>query len=245
MMVTTLNRKLASLSLFTALATLGLTRALVSPSTWTASRSRTVIFSDGVKYNVGSDWKPEEGGMQSTDTPDFFYEDGDDRNPGVSFTDGIMGSTGLDKLRSSRSNDPGVAGALDVDPTRIGGYQAASAEAKGVKFELDMPAQMGRFTDEVVFNMPAQADAPRIEDVYIMPVCMAYEDFYAGWTADTPPNFSVTPTEGRMDRRGGDPSIFTVEVKADGKVGQKVGYLCVVLPDEGEQFTVKVTANFS
>lgn len=225
--------------------TFGVGSALVAPPR--VGTPRLVMWSDGgVKYDVGSGWKPEQGGMESTDTPDFFYEDGDTRNSDIGFTDGIMGSTGLDKLRGqNRNNDPGVAGALDVDPTRIGGYQAASAAAKGVKFELDMPAQMGRFEREVVINMPAQADAPRIEDVFIKPVCMAYEDFYAGWTSDTPANFAVSPTEGRMDRRGGEPTLLTVEVKADGQTGQKTGYLCVVLPDEGEQFTVKVTANFS
>ncbi|KAJ8601804.1 hypothetical protein CTAYLR_007477 [Chrysophaeum taylorii] len=204
----------------------------------------TSLCSDNVKYDVGSGWKPQEGGMQSTDTPDFFYEDGDSRNPSVDFTDGIMGSTGLDKLRSQSGNDPGVAGALDVDPTKIGGYQAASAAAKGVKFELDVQAQMGRFADEIAFSMPAASDQSRISDVFIKPVCMAYEDFYAGFTADSASCFSVEPTEGRMDRRGGEPTMLTIECKPDGKPGSKLGYLCVVLPDEGEQFTVKVTADF-
>lgn len=197
-----------------------------------------------VKYDAGSGWKPQEGGMQSTDTPDFFYEDGD-QQPDIGFTDGIMGSTGLDKMRSERSSDPGVAGALDVDPTRIGGYEAATADQKGVKFALDTLASMGRFTHELDLTIPAQSDSSRIESVPIKPVCMAYEDFYAGWTDDTPPNFSVTPTAGRMDRRGGEPSVFDIEIKPDGQVGTKTGYLCVLLPEEDEQFTVKVTVNFT
>ena len=40
------------------------------------------------------------GGMESTDTPDFFYDDDDANNPDIAFTDGIMGSTGLDKLKA-------------------------------------------------------------------------------------------------------------------------------------------------
>ena len=44
-----------------------------------------------------------------------------------------------------------------------------------------------------------------------------------------------------MDRRGGDPSVFDIEVKSDGQTGEKVGYLCVVLPDDDEQFTIKVS----
>lgn len=202
----------------------------------------TKLYSDGgVKYDAGSGWKPEEGGMQSTDTPDFFYEEGDPRNAGIQYTDGMMGSTGLDKLRKQSSNDPGVAGALDVDPTKIGGYQVA---AKSVKFELDMPAKMGRFLQEINVDIPAASDSSRVEEVVIKPVCMAFEDFYAGFTDDSDPCFSVTPTEGRMDRRGGQPSVFDVEIRPNGQVGQRSAYLCVVLPEEDEQFTVKLTANF-
>jgi len=53
----------------------------------------------------------------------------------------------------------------------------------------------------------------------------------------------VTPTSGRMERRGGQPSTFQIEVKPDGQVGTKVGYLVILLPDENEQFNVKVTVN--
>ena len=28
-----------------------------------------------------------------------------------------------------------------------------------------------------------------------------------------------------------------------GQTGEKVGYLCIVLPDDDEQFTIKVTVN--
>lgn len=205
----------------------------------------TRLYSDGgVKYDAGAGWKPEQGGMQSTDTPDFFYDEDDPRNSAIQYTDGMMGSTGLDKLRNQKSHDPGVAGALDVDPTKIGGYQAASAAAKGIKFELDMPAKMGRFQQEINVDVPAASDSSRVEQVLIKPVCMAFEDFYAGFTADSDPCFTVTPTEGRMDRRGGEPSLFDVEIRPNGQVGQRTAYLCVVLPEEDEQFTIKLTANF-
>ena len=72
---------------------------------------------------------------------------------------------------------------------------------------------------------------------------MGFEDFYAGWSPETPPGFSVSPIRGRMERRGGEPSLFDIEVKADGQTGEKVGYLCIVLPDDDEQFTIKVTVN--
>mmetsp|Transcript_17306 Transcript_17306/g.52652 ORF Transcript_17306/g.52652 Transcript_17306/m.52652 type:complete len:243 (-) Transcript_17306:1002-1730(-) len=194
----------------------------------------------GVKYDVGSSWKPQEGGMQSTDTPDFFYEDGDERNTNIEYTDGMMGSTGLDKLRKQSASDPGIAGALEVDPTRIGGYQAESAAAKGVTFELDVPAKMGSFTQEINVEMAAGSSDAKVETVFVKPVAMSYEDYYAGFTDDTPPIFSVTPVEGRMERRGGAPTELSVSIRPDGQPGDKTGYLVVVLPEENEQFNIKI-----
>ena len=49
-----------------------------------------------------------------------------DINNKIGFTDGIMGSTGLDKLKEQNTggNNPGVEGALDVDPDVIGATSA-------------------------------------------------------------------------------------------------------------------------
>ena len=45
-----------------------------------APRATTVVRSDpNIKTDVGSGWKPESGGFSSTDTPDFFYDDDDER----------------------------------------------------------------------------------------------------------------------------------------------------------------------
>ena len=45
-----------------------------------APRATTIARSDpNIKTDVGSGWKPESGGFSSTDTPDFFYEDDDER----------------------------------------------------------------------------------------------------------------------------------------------------------------------
>ena len=45
-----------------------------------APRATTIVRSDpNIKTDVGSGWKPESGGFSSTDTPDFFYEDDDER----------------------------------------------------------------------------------------------------------------------------------------------------------------------
>ena len=83
-----------------------------------------------------------------------------------------MGSTGLDKLKEQNTggNNPGVEGALDVDPDVIGGYTCATAEAAGVKFELTTLAKMGRFDQEVNIDMPAASDIPRLETIQVKPV---------------------------------------------------------------------------
>merc|ERR1711924_336344 len=142
-------------------------------------------------------WKPESGGFSSTDTPDFFYEDDDERgdiNNKIGFTDGIMGSTGLDKLKEQNTggNNPGVEGALDVDPDVIGGYTCATAEAAGVKFELTTLAKMGRFDQEVSIDMPAASDIPRLRRSRSSP---------SAWASRT-----STPT-GRRRRRPGSPFL--------------------------------------
>mmetsp|Transcript_24282 Transcript_24282/g.72870 ORF Transcript_24282/g.72870 Transcript_24282/m.72870 type:complete len:238 (+) Transcript_24282:168-881(+) len=219
-------------------------KAPVAPRT-----SAVIVRSDpNIVNNAGAAWTPASGGMESTDTPDFFYDDDDSRGDitkDIGFTDGIMGSTGLDKLKEeSKSSNPGVEGALDVDPDVIGGYVCATAEAAGVTFELTTLAKMGRFEQEVTIDMPAASDAPRVENILVKPVCMGFEDFYAGWAPESAPGlFDVEPKQGRMERRGGEPSAFDISVKADGQTGEKVGYLCIVLPDDDEQFTIKVTVN--
>ena len=138
---------------------------------------------------------------------------------------------------------PGVVFLSISSMMHTGGYTCATAEAAGVKFELTTLAKMGRFDQEVSIDMPAASDIPRLETITVKPVCMGFEDFYAGWSPETPPGFSVSPIQGRMERRGGEPSLFDIEVKADGQTGEKVGYLCIVLPDDDEQFTIKVTVN--
>ena len=90
-----------------------------------------------------------------------------------------MGSTGLDKLKEQNTggNNPGVEGALDVDPDVIGGYTCATAEAAGVKFELTTLAKMGRFDQEVNIDMPAASDIPRLETIQVRDSASVSERF--------------------------------------------------------------------
>ena len=104
-----------------------------------------------VRFGEGSGWKPTpeagskhtmSGGFESTDTPDFFDDSEYSQKAGnIDVMDGVYGSTGLDKLKKmqgqGRSTDPGVAGALEVNPDI---YQLEvedlSAEKRVIQFEL-------------------------------------------------------------------------------------------------------------
>ena len=56
-----------------------------------------------------------------------------------------------------------------------------------------------------------------------------FEDFYAGWAPETPPGFTVSPIQGRMERRGGEPSVFDIEVQSDGAISASRRVLVVSL----------------
>jgi quercetin dioxygenase-like cupin family protein len=49
---------------------------------------------------------------------------------------------------------------------------------------------------------------------------MTFEDFYCGFTADSHEAFSVSPTEGKMERRNGPPTQVKVTVKPSGRSGE-------------------------
>jgi hypothetical protein len=100
-----------------------------------------------------------------------------------------------------------------VDPNIIGGYVSASAAAAGVKFELDTLAKMGRFTQELSMACAAGSTTGSQATVDVKPVCMGFEDYYAGWSPESDKVFSVDPEEGRMERKGGQPTQFTVTLK--------------------------------
>jgi len=76
--------------------------------------------------NDMSNWKPSNnqdfgdgkalhaGNFESTDTPDFFDENSD-YGKDISTMDGVLGSS-VQNVKKNRSNNPGVEGALDVNP---------------------------------------------------------------------------------------------------------------------------------
>lgn len=195
--------------------------------------------------NDMSKWRPEDaedearpgskhtmsGGFESTDTPDFFPDEEDPNAPG--FTDGLMGSQ-VQNADKDRSHNPGVEGALDVDPDiYVPEAEDLSAAARGVKFELPKSG-MTDLDLEMFCAASAQGDVL----VQVRPVAMTYEEYYCGFTSPDDPNFpsdpafSCTPSAGKMENRKGPPTDVVVTCNPQGRAGKLVGYLCFVLPDE-------------
>ena len=64
-----------------------------------------------------------------------------------------------------------------------------------------------------------------------------FEDYFFGLTADSHPSFSIDmdasdPIEGKMQRRGSDPTVVTIKCDPNGMVGEFVANLCFILPEE-------------
>jgi len=202
-------------------------------------------------FGAGSGWKPPSGGgdahggagFESTDTPDFFEDDEvSQKAKNFAFTDGMMGSQAgraQSEDRAKNRGDPGVAGALDVNPDiYVPEAEDLSAESRGIVFEL----KKSGMTD---LDYDIQVDSIEGGELKIdvRPVCMTFEEFYCGFTADSHPAFSVTPTEGKMERRNGPPTSVTVKVNPSGRAGTFEGWLCFILPEEKAFSTYyKITA---
>ena len=77
--------------------------------------------------------------------------------------------------------------------------------------------------------------------IEVKPVCMTFEDYYASFSADSHPSFSVSPVTGRMDRRGGEPSMMEIECRPSGQAGELVGDLVINLPEDNSKICYKVT----
>lgn len=71
---------------------------------------------------------------------------------------------------------------------------------------------------------------------------MGFEDYYAAFTSDSHPSFSVRPEAGRMDRRGGEPTELTVNCRPQGRAGTFIGNLVINLP--GEKKNARMTVRY-
>lgn len=72
---------------------------------------------------------------------------------------------------------------------------------------------------------------------------MTFEDFFAAFSPDSHPAFSVSPATGRMDRRGGEPSLLSISCEPGGQAGTFTGDLVINLPEDNSKICYKVTAN--
>ena len=118
--------------------------------------------------------------------------------------------------------------------------------AGGIDMNPDIPEGMEFVPSSVpdgnfAFNIPSTS-AGETFDIEVAPVCMTFEDYFAGFSADSFPGFSVSPATGRMDRRGGEPSVLTVRVEPQGSSGDLVGNLVVNLPEDNSKICYKITA---
>jgi hypothetical protein len=94
---------------------------------------------------------------------------------------------------------------LGADALVMGGIQQASEIPAGMQF---IPSSVPDFTINL---QVAASGSAHTEVVAVKPVCMSFEDFYAAFSPDSHRSFSVSPQCGRMDRRGGEPTILKVK----------------------------------
>jgi len=160
------------------------------PATFVKRNVAVFVGSDPNVDLGGNAWKPDSEKMGSTDTGDYFPE-GYDKNE-VEFTSGMMGS------QSSLAGDrtvqlPGMEN-LGADAIVTGGIEQASEIPTGMEF---IPSSVP--DGEVDMNVAANSSGEQFF-LSVPPVCMGFEDFYAAFSSESHPSFSVEPCAGRMDR---------------------------------------------
>ena len=69
--------------------------------------------------------------------------------------------------------------------------------------------------------MPAASDIPAPRDDHRQARVHGLRGLLRGLVAGDAARFFCVPIQGRMERRGGEPSLFDVEVKADGQTGKE------------------------
>ena len=63
------------------------------------------------------------------------------------------------------------------------------------------------------------------------------QDYFYGLTEDSDSKFTIEhersdPIEGRMQRRGGEPTSITLKFDSNGAAGTFEAFLCFILPEE-------------
>jgi hypothetical protein len=201
-----------------------------------AASFRMRLFVMGNKSGMdlsGNNWKPDSEKMGSTDYGDYFPENYD-RNA-VGFTEGMGGSQAM--LGGDRSG-PALPGMerLGEDAILMGGIEVASDIPAGMQF---IPSSVP--DGEFFIDVAASSSGSALE-VSVKPTCMTYEDFYVAFAPGSHRAFSVTPAAGRMDRRGGVPTVLKVKCEPGGQAGEFTGDLVINLPEDNSKICYKIKA---
>ena len=114
-----------------------------------------------------------------------------------------------------KSTGPELAGALDSDPD-IYVPETLEVEADESDFVLPEPSwkvsKMEVSATDAEFEMFTASTDDKELVIEVDPVCMTFEDYYCGFTADSHPAFSIVgPSKGKMERRNGAPTAVTVK----------------------------------
>ena len=197
-----------------------------------APRSKSAL---GMGFDLsGNSWKPDSEKMGSTDTGDY-YPEGYDPNA-VEFTEGMMGSQEL--LTSRDRGGPQLPGLENLG--------ADAVIAGGINMNPDMPPGMEFIPSSVPdgdlqMNVAASGSGESLT-IAVQPVCMTFEDYFAGFSSDSDPCFSVSPSTGRMDRRGGEPTMLEVRCEPNGKAGELKANLVINLPEDNSKICYTISA---
>lgn len=198
------------------------------------NRKSSVVYGleqEGDVIFGGNEWNPDADKMRSTDVGDYFP---DDYEADVEFTEGMMGSQG-----GRGGNDgpelPGMEN-LGADALVMGGIDSIDEVPEGTEF---IPSSVPDFEVEFRVSSIGKGIEHKID---VKPVCMTYEDYYAGFSKDSHPSLSVAPATGRMDRRGGEISQLTIFCNPKGRGGTLTGDLVIILPEDNSKICYKVTA---
>lgn len=201
--------------------------------------------SDKVVWDAGADWKSDSqkqkdavGGMQmrdqsgNVDTPDYFEEDGAVEAGSTGFKEGAAATGG-----GSQSKLKSMLSAQNTEVRQAEKY-VSDQEVQFVahKWKIDGDFASGDPKFALTYNA---ATGGAVSNFEIEPNSMTYEDFVAGFTADTPEGWTVSPTSGTIERRGGAAQAFEVAYKGGNPSGPLPGTLVVVLPNDNFSWTFK------
>lgn len=181
----------------------------------------------------GNSWKPDSEKMGSTDTGDYFPEGYEGAE--VDFTEGMMGSQNLGGDRGGPEL-PGLEN-IGADAIMMGGIEENSDIPAGMEF-------VAASVPDGTFDMQVAASSKGGDmEIEVKPFCMGFEDYFASFTADSHPSLKVSPSAGRMDRRGGESTYLIVECTPGGKSGSFTGDLVVNLPEDNSKLSYKINVN--